>query len=249
MRHADGAADDVGLGQRRVEDAVARRSARCRPCVTLKTPPLPGTWRQRAVAAASATSSPKTTMRGLCAISSFSVRLMAATIVSGLPVGLSRACRRRRTVGSTSGENTQSAAVSAAASAPRARRRWPRRSRGRPTAAIAARSSSVASPSPSRSARIRTSGSRARLGLALRRRLVQPLVVGQRVRVRARDLGVHERRLALAAHPRDGLAAASRSCRGSRVPSQRRTFRFGKRSTSREMSPPGVCTSTGTEIA
>ena len=52
-------------------------------------------------------------MRGLCAISSLSVRLMAATIVSALPscrAGVSNASE----VGSTSGEYTQSAAVSGA---------------------------------------------------------------------------------------------------------------------------------------
>jgi hypothetical protein len=33
------------------------------------------------------------------------------------------------------------------------------------------------------------------------------------------------------------------------VPSQRITSRFGNDATSFEMSPPGVCTSTGTEMA
>ena len=50
-------------------------------------------------------------MRGLAAISSFSVRLMAATIVSGRPSG-SAGVSNAAEVGSTSGENTQSPAVS-----------------------------------------------------------------------------------------------------------------------------------------
>ena len=60
---------------------------------------------------ASATSSPKTTMRGLRAISSFSVRLIAPTMVSGFPSG-SAAVSNAEEVGSTSGEYTQRDAVS-----------------------------------------------------------------------------------------------------------------------------------------
>ena len=70
-------------------------NARCRPCVTLKTPPLPDTVSSALSRLASATSSPKTTMRGLRAISSFSVRLMAATIVSGLPSGAASVLKAR----------------------------------------------------------------------------------------------------------------------------------------------------------
>jgi hypothetical protein len=51
----------------------------------------------------SATSSPNMTMRGLRAISSFIVRLMAATIVSGLPSGAA-SVSNVGDVGSTSGE-------------------------------------------------------------------------------------------------------------------------------------------------
>ena len=71
-------------------------NCRCRPCVTLNTPPLPCTSSRLASRLQSATSSPKTTMRGLRAISSLSVRLMAATIVSGLPSGSGVGGERRR---------------------------------------------------------------------------------------------------------------------------------------------------------
>ena len=50
-------------------------------------------------------------MRGFCAISSLSVRLIAATIVSGLPSGAAGASNDAL-VGSTSGEYTHSPAVS-----------------------------------------------------------------------------------------------------------------------------------------
>ena len=83
---------------------------RCRPWVTLNTPPLPDTSASASSRLQSATSSPKTTMRGLCAISSRSVALMALTIVSGLPCG-SAGTSNAAEAGSTSGENTQSAAV------------------------------------------------------------------------------------------------------------------------------------------
>jgi hypothetical protein len=49
-RHADGAADDVGLGQGRVVDAVAAE-AFCSPVVTLNTPPLPLTSARHLLAA------------------------------------------------------------------------------------------------------------------------------------------------------------------------------------------------------
>ena len=84
---------------------------RCRPCVSLKTPPLPGTIDSASLRLASATSSPNTTMRASRAISSLSVRLIAATIVSGLPCGCA-GVSKARDVGSTSGENSQSVAVS-----------------------------------------------------------------------------------------------------------------------------------------
>ena len=77
--------------------------SRCRPCVSLKTPPLPETTASASFLLASATSSPKTTMRGSRAISSFSVRLIADTIVSGLPSGCA-GVSNAADVGSTSGE-------------------------------------------------------------------------------------------------------------------------------------------------
>ena len=179
---------------------------RCRPCVTLKTPPLPGTCGSDATLLASATSSPKTTMRGLRAISSFSVRLMAATIVSGLPSGCARRVERRRT-----------------SDRRRARRHTSRRSRGAGLGAASAALGRLGNlaidvggdrvdvalgrqPFASRNCAHARDRIAPRFGLALLRRLVQPLVVGQRVRVRPDDLGVHERRLALAPHPLDRLA-------------------------------------------
>ena len=86
-RHADRAADDVRLGERRIEDA--RRAERALEAVRhlenaalARAPiraPIPG-WRPRR---------PRRTRRCAAsrAISSFMVRLIAATIVSGLPSG------------------------------------------------------------------------------------------------------------------------------------------------------------------
>ncbi len=77
----------------------------CRPCVTLNTPPLPDTLPSAASRLTSATSCPKTTMRALRAISSRSVALIAATIVSGDPFGLG-SVENADDVGSTVGEKT-----------------------------------------------------------------------------------------------------------------------------------------------
>jgi hypothetical protein len=80
-------------------------NARCRPSVTLNTPPLPVTSSRCSSRVASATSSPKTTIRGLASSSSLSVRLMAPTMVSGLPSGLG-GTSKSDAVGSTDGEYT-----------------------------------------------------------------------------------------------------------------------------------------------
>jgi len=62
--------------------------------VSLNTPPLPDTTVSASFRLASATSSPKTTMRGLRAISSFNVRLIDADhrvgFAFGLGVGIER---------------------------------------------------------------------------------------------------------------------------------------------------------------
>jgi hypothetical protein len=76
----------------------------------LNTPPLPVTSESASLLLASATSWPKMTMRGLRAISSFNVALMAETIVSGLPCGWG-SVENSFEVGSMSGEKTKSAAV------------------------------------------------------------------------------------------------------------------------------------------
>ena len=70
--------------------------------MTLKTPPLPCTYGS-ASTGQSATSSPKTSMCGCRAISSFSVWLMAATIVSGLPT-VAGSLAKASEAGSTLGE-------------------------------------------------------------------------------------------------------------------------------------------------
>ena len=177
----------------------------CKPWVTLNTPPLPGTCGSADTLLASATSSPKTTIRGFRAISSFSVRLMAATIVSALPsacAGVSNAAE----VGSTVGEKTNESAVSiegfGALSATSVDSAISRST----DAVMASRSASVAIFSASRNARILRQRIALRFRLPLVRRLVQPLIVRERVRVRPNHLGVHERRLPLAAHPCHGFA-------------------------------------------
>ena len=100
--------------------------SRCRPCVSLKTPPLPGhDAAARPCWLASATSSPKTTMRGSRAISSFSVRLIAADHRVGLAFGLRPACRRRPT-----SDRRRASRPRASARAPRRLRRGERLQRG-----------------------------------------------------------------------------------------------------------------------
>ena len=81
----------------------SRPYVRCSPRVTLNTPPLPVTSERSSGRLVSATSSPKTMMRGFAAISSFRVWLMAAIIVSGLPSRLAVASNSSD-VGSVSGE-------------------------------------------------------------------------------------------------------------------------------------------------
>ena len=79
-----------------------------------------------------------------------------------------------------------------------------------------------------------------RFGFALRRRLVQLLVVGQRVRVRPDDTGVDERRTVARAHVRRPPSRMARRLARKSVPSIESTWRPGNDRTSREMSPPGV---------
>ena len=168
----------------------------------------------------------------------------------GLAVGLGRACRRRPRSGRRRASTRRAPAVSgvgfgAARASSVARRdlrdrRRPQIGRARPR---------WRGPARAAAARMLRERIARGFGLALLRRLVQPLVVGERVRVRTDDRGVHERRLALAAHALHGLFDACGSCRGSRCRRSAAPSGSGTISTSREMSPPGVCTSTGTEIA
>ena len=99
-------------------------------------------------------------MRGLAAISSFMVRLMAATIVSGRPSGSSGVSKADE-VGSTSGEYTQRPAVSGVGFGEAIASSVARAISRSTSAAISAISASVASPCASRWVRIRTIGSRA----------------------------------------------------------------------------------------
>ena len=77
----------------------------CSPQVTLNTPPLPFTSPKLVSREASATSSPKTRMRGSRAISSRRQALMRSTIVVGSPLNWgSSSVSNCSAVGSTSGE-------------------------------------------------------------------------------------------------------------------------------------------------
>ena len=200
---------------------------------------------------ASATSSPKTTMRGLRAISSLQRavdrrRPSCRACPRAAPASRTRPRSDRRRA-----SRRQSAAVSCAGfGAASACRRASLTSRST-SAAIAAELLVGREP-------VRRSGTRAnrvdrialRFGLALRRRLVELLVVGQRVRVRADARCACTKRRALARAARRRPPRASRAgWRGSRCRRSSRRAGRGTIATSREMSPPAVCTSTGTEIA
>ena len=76
---------------------------RCRLWVTLKTPPLPFTRPRFSSRLQSATSSPKTTMRGSRAISSLRHALSRSTMVLGSPDGRDSVANASE-VGSTSSE-------------------------------------------------------------------------------------------------------------------------------------------------
>ena len=87
----------------------------CRPCVALKTPPLPFTLPRYCSRDTSATSSPKTTMRGSRRISSRIAVLMRSTIVVGAPENRgSPSVSNCALVGSTVGEYSAHSAVSGA---------------------------------------------------------------------------------------------------------------------------------------
>ena len=60
-------------------------NSRCRPAVTLNTPPLPSTSSRTSSRLASATSSPKTTTRGSRSISSWRHLFSRSTIVVSSP--------------------------------------------------------------------------------------------------------------------------------------------------------------------
>ena len=207
QRHADGAADDVGLGERRVEHAVAAEPP-LQAVRHLEDAALAGDQLASASSRlASATSSPKTTMRGLRAISSFE---------RGVD-GAHHRVRRRRAgrgsvanadeVGSTSGEKTKIAPPCPdPASAPAAPRRPPGSPRARRDARMSAKSSSVASPSALRNCRIRSSGSRRASASRSAGVLYSFSSSDSECEYGPNDRGVHERRPLARAHVRDRLA-------------------------------------------
>ena len=146
---------------------------------------------------------------GSRAISSCSVVLIAATIVSGVSL--------RRWLG---GERRRRGIDRRREDEARRRFRLGLRRRERAVgrlvhlaldlgARTSASSSSVASSSASEQVPHAEQRIAPRLGLPLLRRLVELLVVGERVRVRPGDRRMHERRSLARAHVGDGLSAAS----------------------------------------
>ena len=224
-------------------------NSRCRPWVSLKTPPLPLTSGSASFRLASATSSPKTTMRGSRAISSLSVRLMAVHHRVGLALRLGGRVEGGRRRDRRRASRRQSSAVSfagfGAASAASAASLISRVDLGRHRREIVVGGEAVRAEELGE-ARDRIAP---RFGLALRRRLVELLVVGQRVRVGADDVRVDERGPLRRAHVGRAASRIARRLARKSVPSIESTCRPGNDRTRREMSPPGVCTSTGTEIA
>ncbi len=213
------AADDVGLGERRVEHALAAELA-LQAVRHLEHAALAGHLRQRFSREASATSSPKTRMRGSRRISSRSVQLIARHHRVGLAFGRGSAWRtrptsdrrsasRRRASRSRVGLGARSARGSAASSTSRSTPRASASSVARPWRAgqlQAARSSGIGSRS-------------ARPGALLGR--VERLVVGHRVRVRPDHRAADERR-ALAARARARPPPASARVARDRSRSRRR---------------------------
>ena len=186
----------------------------CSPHVTLKTPPLPLTLPRYCSRETSATSSPKTTMRGSRAISSRRQALRRSTIVVGVAGEL------RRVLGVEHAPPSGPRRGNRRTAAPS-----PARAAGPPSASSAAAEHlrvhlcrhATRGPAPSRALprpaapRSRRIGSRGRVGLALRGGPVQHLVVGERVRVGADDVRVDERRALALAAVRDGPARSPRS--------------------------------------
>ena len=224
-------------------------NCRCSPCVTLKTPPLPLTSASAASCEASATSSPNTTMRSSRAISSRRQALSRSTMVFGASSPGAGAAANVAAVGSTVGR------VDPVRPALRRRLRLGERARRRLVDlgdhlrldALQLRlGDAVALAQQRRRAHDRIAP---RLVLALRRGLVQPLVVRQRVRVRPHDVSVHERRArgrrAAPPPPRRGRGAT----RGSRSRRPRGSSGSGTSAAASRSSRRAVCASTGTEIA
>src|SRR6059058_2619790 len=141
---------------------------RCSPQVTLKTPPLPFTCARCCSRLASATSSPKTRMRGSRAISSLRQVLRRSTMVVGSPLNWgSSSVSNCSDVGSTSGEYTYSSALSALG--------W-------------------GDASGDEAFRERLHAVAARVFIPLLGRAIQHFVVREGVRVRADDVRVHKER-------------------------------------------------------
>ena len=140
----------------------SRPYSRCSPSVALNTPPLPVTSERISGRLASATSSPKTTIRVSCAISSLSVRLMAETIVSGVPDAAGAAAASNASeAGSTVGEYTYNAAVDASGFGAATARSAASCTSRSTSAATASSSTAVACPADTRKSANRRNGSRA----------------------------------------------------------------------------------------
>ena len=108
-RHADRAADDVGLGERRVEHAVVAEHP-LQAVRHLEDAALALDERQRRLPARVGDVLAEDDDARVALISSFSVRLIASTIVSGLPSGCA-GVSNAADVGSTSGEYSHIVAV------------------------------------------------------------------------------------------------------------------------------------------
>src|SRR3990172_2104772 len=189
---------------------------RWRPQVTLNTPPFPLTLLKAASREASATSWPKTMIRGSRAISSLRHPLSRSTMVVGSPENCgSSSVSNCSLVGSASGEKTCRVTVSAAGC-------------GEASASSAARFTSSSTPalisalSPPRLDLLRLglggeplgqeAGRKRRhrvaggVGLAFLGRPIQHLIVRQRVRVGANHAGMRQRRSPPRANVRHGAA-------------------------------------------
>ena len=245
-----GAADDVRLGERRVEHAVVAEQ----PLQAVRHLEHAALARTRPPAPPSGSRRPRPRRRRRCAasraISSFSVRLMAATIVSGLPSGCGRASRTRPTSDRRPASRRTASPVSFGGLRRRRARRAAASLTSRSTsAAIAARSSSVASRSLAGSRAKRAIGSRRASASRSAGVLYSFSSSDSECEYGRMTLRVHERRALARADVRDRLAHRAEA--GEEVGAVDRVdVQAGERcAPAARCRRPAVCTSTGTEIA